>query len=276
MSEANGLPIGWALMSITDFCAKRPNAIKRGPFGSTLKKQFFVPTGIKVYEQQHAIQNDCSLGRYYIDETKFEELKAFEVRPGDLIVSCSGTIGKIAVIPEWADIGIINQALLKLTLDRDVVTNAYFKLLFEFFATRIVNDESRGSGMQNLAGVKEIKAIRFPIPPRPEQDRIVGKIEELFSDLEAGVAALRRARGNLKRYRASVLKAAYDPKVEIQKVFNWLEKNAARTSTIWVLTCNESEALEWLGYIQEYAGGEERVIEINLGAPYTVRARFAR
>lgn len=52
--------------------------------------------------------------------------------------------------------------------------------------------------------------MSVPVAPLNEQRRIVGKIEELFSDLDAGVAALERARGNLKRYRASVLKAAVE------------------------------------------------------------------
>jgi len=56
----------------------------------------------------------------------------------------------------------------------------------------------------------QLGAFRLLIPPVPEHHRLVAKIEELFSDLDAGVAALRRARVELKRYRASVLKAAVE------------------------------------------------------------------
>lgn len=56
----------------------------------------------------------------------------------------------------------------------------------------------------------EVKAFYICVPPLPEQHRIVAKIEELFSDLDAGVAALERAKANLKSYRASVLKAAVE------------------------------------------------------------------
>lgn len=55
-----------------------------------------------------------------------------------------------------------------------------------------------------------MRRIPLPIPPLPEQHRIVEKIEELFSDLDAGVASLQRAKANLKRYRASVLKSAVE------------------------------------------------------------------
>lgn len=53
-----------------------------------------------------------------------------------------------------------------------------------------------------------IEGYPFPLAPLPEQHRIVAKIEELFSELDAGVAALKRVQAALKRYRASVLKAA--------------------------------------------------------------------
>ena len=63
--------------------------------------------------------------------------------------------------------------------------------------------------------------IEIPLAPLPEQKRIVGKLEGLFSDLDAGVAALERARANLKRYRAAVLKAAVEGKLTEQ----WRKEN---------------------------------------------------
>ena len=85
----------------------------RGPFGGSLKKEIFKPSGYLVYEQNHAIKNDFNFGRYFIDESKFNEMKRFEVFAGDLLISCSGTMGKVAIVPENYKKGIINQALLK-------------------------------------------------------------------------------------------------------------------------------------------------------------------
>jgi type I restriction enzyme M protein len=87
----------------------------RGPFGGSLKKEIFKSSGYLVYEQFHAINNDFTFGRYYIDEAKFNEMKRFEVFPNDILISCSGTMGKIAIVPDGNIKGIINQALLKLT-----------------------------------------------------------------------------------------------------------------------------------------------------------------
>ena len=109
------IPEDWDIKSIEELCV--PSGLVRGPFGGALKKEFFVPYGYKVYEQKNAIYSDVTLGRYYIDYLKFNELRRFEIKESDFIISCSGTIGKICQIPQNFEKGIINQALLKVTLN---------------------------------------------------------------------------------------------------------------------------------------------------------------
>lgn len=81
----------------------------RGPFGGSLKKSIFKPEGYAVYEQRHAIYNQFDNVRYFVDDEKFNEMKRFELKPGNLIMSCSGTMGKIAIAPE----GIKKELLIK-------------------------------------------------------------------------------------------------------------------------------------------------------------------
>lgn len=88
-----------------------PKGYIRGPFGSALKRNELLNSGIPVYEQQHAITGIRNF-RYFINENKFNELKRFTVKNNDLIISCSGTVGKISIIKETDPKGIISQALL--------------------------------------------------------------------------------------------------------------------------------------------------------------------
>ena len=105
------------------------NSIKRGPFGGALKKDDFVDEGYLVYEQRHAIHNDFDYAKYYITQEKYEDMIGFKVVPGDLIISCSGvTLGRIAEVPNGAKAGIINQALLKLSLNQELMMNFIFKM----------------------------------------------------------------------------------------------------------------------------------------------------
>ncbi len=175
------IPIGWTWALIPQVIQDHKYAIKRGPFGSSIKKAYFVPSGYKVYEQQHAINNDFSLGEYYVNEEKFRELSAFEVKPNDIIISCSGTVGKVAVAPEGMERGIINQALLKICLNEDVLLNSYFKILFPAFymKTETLSD-LKGTAQKNMASVDTLKKEPFPLPPLDEQTRIVEKFEELM------------------------------------------------------------------------------------------------
>jgi type I restriction enzyme S subunit len=186
-------------------------SMKRGPFGGDLKKAFFVPKGHAVYEQQHAIGNDFSNLRYFVDDERFQLLKACNVGPGDYIVSCSGTMGKIARLPENRPKGVINQALLRIRLNEEIINHNYFLEFFKssIFQKKILKD-SRGSGMQNMAGIKEIKPISIEIPPFPEQRAIVAKIEELFSDLDKGITDLKKAQDQLVTFRQAVLKKAFE------------------------------------------------------------------
>lgn len=180
------LPEGWCLAYIPQIIAHKDYAIKRGPFGSALKKAYFVESGYKVYEQQHAINDDFFRGEYYIDSDKFKELKAFEVKPNDLIISCSGTIGKVAIAPPNMEPGIINQALLKIALNNNALTNEYFKILFPaFYMMTDTLSDLKGTAQKNMVSVDTLKKEPFPYPPLKEQHRIVAKVDELMGLCDA-------------------------------------------------------------------------------------------
>jgi type I restriction enzyme, S subunit len=210
MHDNELLSIGWLSCEFQDVV----ESFKRGPFGSAIKKEFFVPDGYKVYEQKNAIYDDPSLGDYYITKEKYEELEAFHVKAGDFIVSCSGTIGKISQLPPSSKKGVINQALLRIRLNPELLELRFFLYLFrsESFQRKVLV-ETKGSAMKNIAGVKDLKPIPFFLPPLNEQKRIVAKIEELFGELETAVASLKKAQAQLKTYRQALLKHAFEGKL---------------------------------------------------------------
>ena len=185
------------------------DGLRRGPFGSAIKKAFFVESGYKVYEQGNAINNDCKRGHYYISADKYNELSSFQLRPGDFIVSCSGTIGKIAQLPADAEPGVINQALMRIRLKPDVIDPYYFMMQFrsEVFQRKIV---SRGSGMGNLAGIKEFKLATMFIPENYEnQKQIVAEIESRMSVCDSIEQTVDTALQQAEAMRQGILKQAF-------------------------------------------------------------------
>ncbi|MBK8537123.1 MAG: nucleotidyltransferase domain-containing protein [Candidatus Competibacteraceae bacterium] len=131
---------GWKTRTLGDICG-----FVRGPFGGSLKKSVFVENGFAVYEQQHAIYNQFEDVRYFIDSTKFKEMQRFELRPNDLIMSCSGTMGKVAIVPDNIRAGIINQALLKLT-PSSAVSSEFLKYWMD--STDFQNSLNEQSGVR--------------------------------------------------------------------------------------------------------------------------------
>lgn len=213
INDVPGLPEGWSYLTLDFLVPGVRNAIRRGPFGSAIKKAFFVPSGYKVYEQGNVIYNDFDRGSYYIDEKKFEEMKDFEVCPGDILMSCSGTVGKITIAPEGIRPGVINQALLKITLNNKIVDTSYFVYLFRSRVEEIMLANTRGSTMVNISSVKDLRQIPFPISSVPEQHKISEEIERRFSVADEIEKTVDHSLKQAERLRQSILKRAFEGKL---------------------------------------------------------------
>lgn len=156
---------------------------KKGPFGSAITKDMFVPKSeesIKVYEQQNAINKDWELERYFLPkEYALTKLKSFEVHGGDIIVSCAGTIGEIYEIPENADTGVINQALMRVRVDEDCVDKRMFKIAFSNMIDDFTRVHSNGSAIKNIPPFSDLKPMGVLLPSLQEQEKISSYFEKL-------------------------------------------------------------------------------------------------
>ena len=174
------IPEGWKWVRLNDI-----GVYKKGPFGSALRKDMFVPkspTAIKVYEQRNAIQKDATLGRYYISEAYFNKLKSFEIFPGDIIVSCAGTIGETFIIPDNIEKGIINQALMKMRITNKINCQ-FFLIYFDFILKKSAQEKSKGTAIKNIPPFALFKNFLFALPSLKEQEEIVNKVETLLAKL---------------------------------------------------------------------------------------------
>ena len=171
------IPVSWGLIRLNDI-----GIYKKGPFGSSLTKSIFVPKSndsVKVYEQKNAIQKNPSIGDYYISRKYYtEKMKGFKVEPGDIIVSCAGTIGETYVLPEGIEEGIINQALMRMSIFAPIDID-YFLLYFDYVLKQSAKKGSNGSAIKNIPAFDVFKKMLLPLPPLQEQKRIVNKVRQL-------------------------------------------------------------------------------------------------
>ena len=172
------IPQGWEWCRLNDLALYR-----KGPFGSSLTKSMFVTKSnqsVKVYEQKNAIQKDFLLGDYYISKEKFEAMQSFIAKPNDIIVSCAGTIGETYLLPLDAPVGIINQALMRVTLF-DLSMAEYWQMYFAYMLLNEAQMKGAGSAIKNIPPFEYLKAVLVPVPPLSEQNRLVERYNLLLS-----------------------------------------------------------------------------------------------
>lgn len=156
------------------------NGIRRGPFGSALKKDSFVKkSDYVVYEQQNAIYDNYET-RYFISKEKYNELIRFNIQPGDFIMSGAGTIGRISMVPDGIKKGVFNQALIRFKVNKDSINPLYFlKFMQSDMMQKQLTQANPGSAMTNLVPMDELKKWDVTIPSLEEQNRISTFINQI-------------------------------------------------------------------------------------------------
>jgi type I restriction enzyme, S subunit len=204
------LPKGWKNVSITELAEKNKHALKAGPFGSSLKKEFYVEKGYKIYGQEQVINGDAFYGDYYVDEEKYQELNSCKIKPFDILISLVGTVGKVLLLPENCQAGIINPRLIKISLDRNVYSPKFFKYYFESsFVKSFYGAETRGTTMDVL-NLGIIKTIPFPLCSIKEQNKIVQEIESRISVADKMEESITQSLQQAEALRQSTLKKAFE------------------------------------------------------------------
>jgi len=169
----------------------------RGPFGSSIKREVCVKSGYKVYEQGNVINNDFAIGKYYIDDNRFKLLEKFEIQENDILLTCAGTLGKVAIVPKIIEKGIINSVLMRLRIkDSTILRVKYFLYLLQ---SRYIQGElikkSTGVGLKNMRAGKEIRDLQIPLPPLETQQ----KIAEELDNIQKGINCLNQGIDSLKK-----------------------------------------------------------------------------
>ena len=138
-------------------------------------------------------------------------MKRFEVKPGDLIMSCSGvTLGKVAIIPEEIQKGIINQALLKLT----PYDNILAKFIKYWIRSKIFQDiifkYSGGAAIPNVPSAKILKGIMISIPNINIQKDVIRDIELFESQTQTLESNYQQELDALDELKKSILQKAFN------------------------------------------------------------------
>jgi type I restriction enzyme S subunit len=203
------LPSGWVWSNLEQLAEAVPNALKAGPFGSALKKSFYVKKGYKIYGQEQVIRGNANYGDYYIDENRYQSLRSCSVKPGDLLISLVGTIGRVLILPEGIEPGIINPRLIKVSLDYRVISPEFLAAYLNSpFVKTIFSIASHG-GTMDVLNLAIVKSVPIPVPPKDEQKYVLAEFDKIESSERNLVASIGRSAIRLQGLHSSVLRSAF-------------------------------------------------------------------
>jgi type I restriction enzyme S subunit len=236
MSE---FPQGWVETTSNEVCEYITS-------GSRDWKKYYSDEGAIFIRTQDINKDVLNLSNVaYVKLPEKVEGKRSRVEPGDLLVTITGAnVGKVAVVPDPVPEAYVSQSVGLMRLkDKRIAKFLHYYLQSEEVGRKHLLNMVYGMGRPVLS-LQNLRDIRITLPPLSEQRRIVARIEELFSRIDAGVAALRHAKAQLQRYRQSVLAAA----VTGQLTQAWREQHPDTEPASALRRCLlETRQLRWTG-----------------------------
>ena len=197
----------WPIASIGEIVDEENGSIRTGPFGSQLLHSEFVDEGVAVLGIDNAVNNEFRWAeRRYITHKKYEQLKRYTVRPGDVLITIMGTCGRCAVVPDDVPLAINTKHLCCISVDRRKVAPDYLHAYFLRHPTarKYLEQTAKGAIMSGL-NMGIIKAMPIALPPLPLQQTFATRI----ASIEALKATHRAALAQLDALFASLQQRAF-------------------------------------------------------------------
>jgi type I restriction enzyme S subunit len=202
-----------------------------GPYGSSLTKSMYVNYGYRVYGQQQVIPDNFKIGDYYITPEKFAEMKRYRVFPQDVLVSVMGTVGRVAVVPDDAEPGIINPRLVRYRPDFRRIQARYLQLVLQGPTSRAqFAESSKGTTMEGL-NMQILGKTLVLVPPWHEQQQILNVIALESEMLVSATASTEREIKLLQEYRARLIADVVTGKLDVHEAAAHLPDKAEELET---------------------------------------------
>ncbi|MHA7809675.1 MAG: restriction endonuclease subunit S domain-containing protein [Marinobacter adhaerens] len=189
-----------------------------GPYGASLTKSMYSSEGYRVFGQQQVISDDFTLGDYYIPEEKYEEMQRYTVYPGDILITVMGTVGKVSVVPDNVEPGIINPRLVRYRFNPRLVAPGYVKaLLLSLPFQGRLKEAAQGSTMDGL-NMGILGDLPILVPTIEVQEEIARAVEVHKSRFDSALASSQELIQLLKERRSALISAAVTGKIDVR---NW-------------------------------------------------------
>ncbi|WP_353121172.1 restriction endonuclease subunit S [Planktothrix agardhii] len=221
------IPQSWIWVNIGDIAEVKGG--KRLPQNHQYSDEPTIYPYIRVVDFQNLSVNIAGI-KFLKAETQ-KLINQYTISIDDLYISIAGSIGKVGTIPFQLNGANLTENAAKITsLFKGCDKKFLCYALNSNFCQEQIKNFTISTNQPKLA-LFRIEKIAVALPPLPEQYRIVAQIEEIFTELDAGVELLKKLKVKLKRYRQAVLKAA----VEGSLTKEWREANQGKLEPASIL-----------------------------------------
>jgi type I restriction enzyme S subunit len=189
LTEIGNIPEDWDILPIDAIKSKNRNALAIGPFGSSIKKEFFVPKGVPVIRGNNLVSYRFIDDNFvFLTEEKADQLKSANCHPGDIVITHRGTLGQVGFIPRNSKHKryVISQSGMKLTCDESIVSSEYvFYFLKSPYGQNLLLRNTSQTGVPAIAQpISSLRNIHIPVPKLTEQKNIVKIFEQLNNRID--------------------------------------------------------------------------------------------
>jgi type I restriction enzyme S subunit len=200
------VPEHWDLKRLKFMLENSSDSMKVGPFGSALSGSDFTDEGKWVYNQRVVLDKNFSENTTFISEEKYREMRGFSVYPGDILITTRGTIGKVAIVPEGAQEGILHPCIIKFRVNKEMMMPELLELVFN--ESDFVKDQF--TLMSNATTIEVIysyslKDIILPVIPTEEQKKIYSYLSEKCATIDAVLAEKQKALSAIIQHKKSLI-----------------------------------------------------------------------
>lgn len=207
MSELYELPDGWEWKTIDEFATIKSG--KRVPKGKKLLDNTTPYPYIRVTDFSDNGTVD-STDIKYITEEIYQQIKNYTITDEDIYISVAGTIGKTGIIPSSLNGANLTENAVKIVFDN----SKYDKNFIFNFTNSITFMEQIGLATKTVAmpklAIKRLKEVYIPLPPLPEQQRIVSKLDLLFEKIDKSIALHQKNMDEANAFMGSVLNDVFE------------------------------------------------------------------
>lgn len=213
------IPAHWDFKRLKFMLENSSDSMKVGPFGSALSGSDFTDEGKWVYNQRVVLDNNFSENTTFISEEKFQEMRSFAVYPGDILITTRGTIGKVAIVPEGANEGILHPCIIKFRVDKEMIVPELLQLIFN--ESDFVKDQF--TLMSNATTIEVIysyslKDILLPVIPADEQTKIYGYLSKKCIVIDGIIAEKQKALVTITQHKKSLIYEYVTGKKRVKEV----------------------------------------------------------